>query len=135
MTIQPAVKKETTNIAVYTAVGGVLMFIVFFIVNKIDSELVPFDLTVILGGLCGMGVAVLNFFLMAITVQSVASAENEDKAKSIMKASYTRRMGLQLLWIVIALVAPVFNWIAGLLPLLFPGAGIKIKGIIGQRKN
>lgn len=47
MTIQPAVKKETTNIAVYTAVGGVLMFIVFFIVNKIDSELVPFDLTVI----------------------------------------------------------------------------------------
>lgn len=135
MTIQPAVKKETTNIAVYTAVGGVLMFIVFFIINKIDSELVPFDLTVILGGLCGMGVAVLNFFLMAITVQSVASAEDEDKAKSIMKASYTRRMGLQLLWIVIALVAPVFNWIAGLLPLLFPSAGIKIKGIIGQRKN
>ena len=51
-----------------------------------------FDYTVILGGICGSLVAVLNFFLMGLTVQKVAAAEDEAAARMKMKASYSQRM-------------------------------------------
>lgn len=133
--LQPAVKKETINVFLYTGIGTVLMWIVFFVLHLILKEDVPFDYTVFLGGAGGLVVAVLNFFLMALTVQKVAAEEDEKKAGSIMKASYSRRMLLQILWLVVALWAPCFQWVAGFVPLLFPGAGIKIRGIIQKNNN
>ena len=133
--LQPAVKKETVNIAIYTGVGTVLMWIVFFVLCKFIPDTVPFDYTVILGGVGGFIVAVLNFFLMAITVQKVASEEDEKKAGQIMKFSFSRRMILQVLWLIAALAAPCFQWVAGFLPLLFPSAGIKLVGIIKSKRS
>ena len=60
--IQPAVKKETRRVAVITAAGTVIMWVVFFGLHMGMPEKVPFDYTVILGGLFGSLVAVLNFF-------------------------------------------------------------------------
>ena len=132
--LQPAVKKETVNVLLYTGIGTVLMWIVFFILHLIMKEEIPFDYTVFLGGAGGFFIAVLNFFLMALTVQKVAAEVDEKKAASIMKMSYTRRMLLQILWLVAALWAPCFQWVAGFIPLLFPGAGIKIAGIMKAGK-
>ena len=134
MEVQPAVKKETRNVAITTGIGVILMWIVFFVLHLIMPEDVPFDFKVIIGGLGGMAVAVLNFFLMGLTVQKVAAEEDEKQARAYMKTSYTRRILLQIIWIVIALAVPFVQWVAGILPLLFPSAGIKIKGIIDQRK-
>lgn len=128
--IQPAVKKETKNVAIYTSVGVVLMWIVFFILHMAIPEKVVFDYTVILGGIGGGFIAVLNFFLLGLTVQKVASTEDEEMARKFMKSSYSHRMLLQAVWVVIAIAAPVFQFVAGMVPLLFPGAGIKIVGII-----
>ena len=128
--IQPAVKKETKNVALYTLSGVVLMWIVFFILHMIIPEKVVFDYTVILGGLGGGFIAVLNFFLLGLTVQKVASTEDEEIARKFMKSSYSRRMLLQGVWVMAAIAAPVFQFVAGMIPLLFPGAGIKIVGII-----
>ena len=128
--IQPAVKKETKNVALYTITGLIIMLIVFGILHGVIPERVPFDYKVILGGLGGSAVTVLNFFLMGLAVQKVAACEDEDQAKAIMKASYTRRTMFQFLWIILAVVVPVFNPISGLIPLLFPGIGIKLMGII-----
>lgn len=127
--IQPAVKKETKRVTVITAVGVAVMWIGFGIFHWIFPEKVPFDYTVFLGGLGGGLIAVLNFFLMGLTVQKVASSEDEEKARLKMKASYSQRMLLQMVWVVIAIAAPCFQFVAGLLPLLFPGFGIKILGI------
>lgn len=132
--VQPAVKKETTKVFFVTLAGVVLMWIVFFVLHRIMPEDVPFDLTVILGGLGGLLVAVLNFFWMGITVQKVAASEDEKQARSFMKLSYTRRILMQIIWIVISLALPTIQWVAGIVPLLFPSAGIKIKGIFDQRK-
>ena len=132
--VQPAVKKETKNIFLTTAIGVVIMWIAFFVFHIIFPEDVDFGYTVFTGGLGGMLVAVLNFFLMAITVQNVASMEKEEEARKIFKLSYTRRMLLQIAWVVIALTVPCFHWVAGILPLLFPSLGIKVKGVIDQRK-
>lgn len=128
--VQPAVRKETTRVAVSTLIGVVIMWIVFGILHGVMPEKVVFDYTVILGGIGGGLVAVLNFFLMGLTVQKVASSTDEDAARMKMKASYSQRMLFQMLWVVIAIVAPCFQFVAGIAPLLFPGVGIKLMGII-----
>ena len=133
--LQPAVKKETRNVFLYTLIGCVLMIIAFFAVHKwFVPENVPFDYTIFTGAVGGLLVATLNFLLMGITVQKVAAEEDEKKAGQIMKMSFSRRMLMQIAWIVIALVVPAIFWAAGILPLLFPSAGIKIKGIFEQKK-
>ena len=107
--LSPAVKKETIHVAAATAVLTVLMWIVFFVLHRMMPEQVPFDYRVILGGLGGCLVAVLNFFLMGLTVQQVVNTEDEDLAGKRMKASYSRRMMMQMLWVVIAIAAPCFS--------------------------
>ena len=121
--VQPAVKKETKRVAVSTAIGVILMWIVIGVLHLVLPEKVPFDYTVILGGIGGGIIAVLNFFLMGLTVQKVASSENESAARMRMKSSYSQRM-------IVAIVAPCFWFVAGILPLLFPSLGIKIMGIM-----
>lgn len=133
--VQPAVKKETKRVMMITAAGVVLMWIGFGIFHWIFPEKVPLDYTVFLGGFAGGLIAVLNFFLMGLTVQKVASFDDEENARMRMKASYSQRMSLQMLWIIIVIVAPCFQLVAGLLPLLFPGFGIRIVGIVGKGKN
>lgn len=123
--IQPAVKQETGRITLFTAVGVVAMWVLFGVFHLIQPETVPFDYTVFLGGIVGGANAVLNFFLMGLTVQKVASTENEEDARANMKASYTQRLMLQILWIVLAIVAPCFQFVAGIAPLMFPSLGIK----------
>ena len=128
--LQPAVKKETKRITVVTFFGVVLMWVVFAILHLVTPESVPFDYTVILGGIGGGFFAVLNFFLMALTVQSVASLTDEDTAKKQMKVSYRQRLLLQIVWMIVAMTAPCFQVVAGIAPLLFPSLGLKAMAVI-----
>ena len=132
--VSPAVKQETMRIASGTAIGVVLMWVVFFFLHQANPEKIPFDYTVFLGGAVGGCVAVLNFFLMGLAVQKAAAATDEDTARMRIKASYSQRMLLQMLWVVVAIVAPCFHFVAGIVPLLFPGTGIKIAGIFHNKK-
>ena len=128
--LQPAVKKETQKVVVYTVVGVVLMWGVLFLLRPTMPDKIVFDYTTILAGLIGGGVAILNFFLMGISVQNIAATEDQDLAKKKMKTSYSQRMALQLIWVVIAIAAPCFYFVAGILPLLFPSLGIKFMAVI-----
>lgn len=130
--VQPAVRKETKRVAVMMAVGVALMYAGFFALHLIVPDIVPFDYTVILGGLAGGLISVLNFFLMGLTVQKVAAAPDEDSARSKMRASYTQRMLMQLLWVVLAIVIPCFQFAAGIIPLFIPSLGIKLLGIANR---
>lgn len=133
--LQPAVKAETKKVAVGTFAGVILMWCIFGLLHAAIPESVPFDYTVILGGLGGGIVAVLNFFFMGVTVQTVVSLEDEKMARRKMQASYSRRMMLQFLWGVAAIAVPCFQFAAGLLPLLFPGVVVKAAGIFGTKKS
>ena len=128
--LQPAVKKETQKVVIYTVVGVILMWIVLFLLRPAMPDKIVFDYTTILAGIIGGGVAVLNFFLMGISVQNIAATEDQDLAKKKMKTSYSQRMSLQLIWVVIAIAAPCFYFVAGILPLLFPSLGIKLMAVI-----
>ena len=75
--VQPAVKKETKRVVMITGAGLILMWILFAILHFTMPDKVPFDYTVILGGIGGGVIAVLNFFLMGLAVQKAASATDE----------------------------------------------------------
>lgn len=130
--IQPAVKKETKRVAASTAIGVILMWILFAVLHMSMPDSIPFDYTVFLGGIGGWVAAVLNFFLMGLTVQKVVDTEDEELARMRMKSSYSRRMMLQFFWVIAAIVLPCFHFAAGILPLLFPGIGIKVLGILNK---
>lgn len=131
--VQPAVKKETKGVVKITAVGLILMWILFAVLHFTMPDKVPLDYTVFLGGIGGGAVAVLNFFLMGLAVQKAASASDEGTARMKLKASYSQRFLMQILWVILAIVAPCFHFVAGIAPLLFPGTGIKIMGIFHNK--
>ena len=131
--IQPAVKKETKRVIVITLLGLFLMWILFAALHFIMPDKVPLDYTVFLGGIAGGCVAVLNFFLMGLAVQKAAAAEDEGTARMKIKASYSQRFMMQVFWVIIAIIAPCFYFVAGIAPLLFPGTGIKIVGIFHNK--
>ena len=126
---QPAVKKETKRVGMITGAGLILMWILFAILHYTMPDKVPFDYTVILGGIGGGMIAVLNFFLMGLAVQKAASATDEGTARMKLKASYSQRFMMMILWVIAAIVAPCFQFVAGIAPLLFPGTGLKFVGI------
>ena len=127
--VQPAVKKETKRVVKITAVGLILMWILFAVLHFAMPDKVPLDYTVFLGGIGGGAVAVLNFFLMGLAVQKAAAASDEGTARMNLKASYSQRFMMMILWVIVAIVAPCFHFVAGIAPLLFPGTGIKLVGI------
>ena len=127
--VQPAVKKETKRVVMITGAGVILMWILFAILHFTMPDKVPFDYTVILGGIGGGAIAVLNFFLMGLAVQKAASATDEGTARMKLKASYSQRFMMMILWVIVAIVAPCFQFVAGIAPLLFPGTGLKFVGI------
>ena len=127
--VQPAVKKETKRVVMITGAGLILMWILFAILHFTMPDKVPFNYTVILGGIGGGVIAVLNFFLMGLAVQKAASATDEGTARMKLKASYSQRFMMMILWVIVAIVAPCFQFVAGIAPLLFPGTGLKFVGI------
>ena len=127
--VQPAVKKETKRVVMITGAGVILMWILFAILHFTMPDKVPFDYTVIVGGIGGGVIAVLNFFLMGLAVQKAASATDEGTARMKLKASYSQRFMMMILWVIVAIVAPCFQFVAGIAPLLFPGTGLKFVGI------
>ena len=108
--IQPAVRKETEHVMVYTAAGVAVMWCVFLALHLVMPEKVPFDYTVILGGLFGGAVAVLNFFLMGMAVQKAAAETEEAAAKRWIQASYSQRNMMQMLWVILTSLFSVCSW-------------------------
>lgn len=132
--IQPTVKKETQKVAAATLMGVLLMWSGFAAGHAVLPGKIPLDYTVFLGGIGGGGMAVLNFFLMGLTVQKAAASDEKKTAGKRMKVSYSRRMLLMMGWAAAAAAHPGFSTTAGLMPLLFPGMGIKIAGMIKKIK-
>lgn len=135
MKLQDAVKKETGIIAAGTAVGVLVIYVVFYVLHMVVPSWTPFDIKVILGGIGGFIVAVGNFFWMAVSVQKVASITDEERARRTMSVSYRYRTMLQFLWVILAIVLPVFNLVSGIAPLFIPSIIIKLRGILSAGKG
>ena len=125
--VQPAVKKETKRGVMITGAGLILMWILFAILHFTMPDKVPFDYTVILGGIGGGVIAVLNFFLMGLAVQKAASATDEGTARMNLKATYSQRFMMMNLWVI---DATVFSICSGNCSTSVSGNGTEICGDI-----
>lgn len=107
------VKKEIKYIAAGTVVISAIVQLIWWL-------FLDYDMSVFLGGLWGGTLAIVNFILMALTVQKVSSEQNELMAKRRMQSSYSLRMTLTVFLTVLAVIIPAINWIMSAVSLFFP---------------
>lgn len=125
--IDPTVRENTRYIAMVEVIFTVLMEAIFLIIGK-------WDVTVLLGGILGALTAILNFFLMALSVVKAVGKEQKE-ASGTMKVSHSMRMlMLVVICAVAALLPGVFNLIAVIVPLLFPSIGARLHGYMMKNK-
>lgn len=134
MKLQKAVVDETRRIAIGSAIGTLIMLAVFAAIGRFDS-------TVVLGALLGYVTAVLNFFLLSVTVQQAAGdiqgdeEERVSRGRRLMRTSYSMRRLLQGVVIVVALLVPCFNWVAAVIALVLPHLSIVARQLLSRSKS
>ena len=146
--IDSVVIRETLYIAMWMLIFSVLMEAVFLMGGW-------FDYKVPLGNLLGVIAALLNFFLMGISVQIAVQKDqkandysqdivldNENagqhvhkEAKQVMKISQMLRNFMLLGFCVVGAVVPCFNLVAVLIPLLFPRIAIMLRTVFLRREE
>ena len=117
--IDSIVLRETSYIAVWTLILSAVMQAVFLIINR-------WDYTVILGNLLGASANLLNFFLMALTVQKALEKE-EKEAKQTVKLSHSLRMLMLFVVALTGILLPCFNTIASVIPFFFTRIAIMFR--------
>ncbi len=149
--IDSVVLRETGYITIWTVILSVLMEAVFLVLGY-------FDYKVVLGNLFGAFAAVLNFFLMGLSVQKAverdsqasvpvrddADADSETdenpvavhkEAVQIMKLSQSLRMLMMIAFAAIGALAPCFNLIAVLIPFFFPRIAVMLRPVFLNRAD
>ncbi|MDD2956469.1 MAG: ATP synthase subunit I [Oscillospiraceae bacterium] len=126
--ISPAVRKETLHIAEGTGILTAVMLAVFALLGR-------FDLPVLWGSLMGGAVAILNFFLLGLTVQRATQEEDQARMKMRMQFSYSVRMLLMLVVCFVGFRLSMFNGVAVLLEMLFPRITIFFLGLKNSRSG
>lgn len=140
MKLQPASRREISRIAVGTLVCDVFLLAGLFLLSQFGIGTFSFG-RILLSILCGSIVAVANFTILCLTVQSAVEIENKRKMKARFQFSYNARLLLQALWVVACFAIPQIHFIAGAVPVLFPNVVIfwlQFKGKLvtpSERKN
>ena len=115
MDSRKVVYHETAIVAVGELICVALMLAVYALLSRFDS-------TVLLGGIIGLLLAVLNFFFMAVGASLAADkAANQDVAggKKQIKLSYTFRMIAIFVILFACVKSGLCNVLASVLPLVF----------------
>lgn len=119
MKLQAASKKEIKRIFFGTLILDALLIAGLFLMSQFGIG--TFDLSrILISALIGSCVAVLNFTVMCLTIQSAVEMEDKKKMQAKFQLSYNARMILQSAWVVAAFLLPAFHFIAGAAPVLFP---------------
>ena len=124
--IDATVIKETKYIAIWVILLSVIMQFAFLIFN--------WTYAVLLGTLLGAFTAILNFFLMGITVQS-AITKDEKSAKDTIRFSQIYRTFMLLAVAVVGMLVPCFNGLATIIPFIFPRIAIAFRPLFDKKMS
>ena len=123
MKLQSASRKEIRRIALGTLVCDGIMVAGLFLMSQFDIG--TFDLKrILLGAAGGSVIAVVNFTILCLTVQSAVEIKNKRKMKARFQLSYNIRMVMQAGWVVICFLIKPIHFVAGAAPILFPNVVI-----------
>ena len=123
MKLQSASRKEIKRITLGTLVCDGIMIAALFLMSQFGIG--KFELSRIrIGTVCGSAVAVLNFTILCLTVQSAVEIESKRKMKARFQLSYNIRMVIQAGWVVASFLIKPIHFVAGAAPILFPNVVI-----------
>ena len=120
MKLQPDSRKEIKRIALGTLACDGIMVAGLFLLSQFDIG--NFNLIkIVLGALCGSLIAVLNFTILCLTIQSALGIESQRKMRARFQTSYNIRLAIQAIWIVGAFfLRHKVHFIAAVAPIFFP---------------
>ena len=132
MKLQAASRREVTRIAIGTLVCDAIMIAGLFLLSQF--EIGTFHLgKIILGTACGSAIAILNFIILCLTIQSALTIENKRKMKARFQFSYNTRLAIQAGWIVAAfLLRRRMHFIAAAAPVFFPQISLVYLQLTGR---
>lgn len=130
--ISDAVIRETAYIAAWVVVLSAFMESVVLILQAFGFA--KWGYPIVLGNLLGGVFAVLNFFLMGITVQ-IAVNKDEKKAAQIIRLSQMLRNLAIGVVIIIGVLVPIFNVWTVALPFFFPRIAIAFRSIFLKKQE
>ncbi|MBQ7412532.1 MAG: ATP synthase subunit I [Clostridia bacterium] len=123
--LDPVIKRETLYIGAWVLILSAIMQAVFLIIGK-------WDYTVLLGNLLTGSASVLNFFLMALTVQRAVDKDEKD-ARGTMKASQALRNLMMFVIVVLGVLLPCFNIWASIIPVFFPRISMLFRAMLNKK--
>lgn len=123
MKLQSASKKEIRRIALGTLACDGIMIAGLFLLSQFGIGTFHIG-RILLGAACGSVIAVINFAILCLTVQSAVEIENKRKMKQRFQRSYNIRLLLQAAWVVVCFAIPQIHFVAGAAPILFPNVVI-----------
>ena len=122
-----SILKEILIIAVAMIPVCLLMVGIFYLVGHGDY-------TVWIGAAVGYLAAMLYYFLLALTITIAYKSTNDaSKAKSITSASYVARLLVLAVIVIIAIRNSHINYIAVIIPLVFPRIIITVSGLLQNK--
>ena len=124
--VDKTVKRETGYIALWVLVLSLLMEAVFLVLRR-------WSLPVLFGNLLGGGVAVLNFFLMGLTVQKAVD-KDEKQAANAMRLSQSLRLVMLFAAAALGALLACFNVLATLIPLFFPRIAVALRPLFDRKE-
>lgn len=119
MILQSASKKELKRISLGTICLDGILIAGLFLLSQFDIGEFTF-LRILLSCLAGSAVAIVNFTILCLTIQSAVGMEDRKKMQAKFQLSYNARMILQAGWVVISFLVPQIHFIAGAAPVIFP---------------
>lgn len=131
MILQSASRKEIARISLGTLILDLMLIVGLFLLSQFGIGTFSFG-RILISILIGSAVAIGNFTLMCLTIQSAVGMTDMKKMKAKFQLSYNARMVLQAGWAVIAFLAPPFHFIAGAAPVVFPKVTILYLNFTGK---
>lgn len=123
--LDPVIKRETLYVGAWVLILSAVMQAVFLIIGK-------WDYTVLLGNVLTGGAAVLNFFLMALTVKKAVEKDEKD-ARTTMKASQSLRNLMMFAVVAVGVLVPCFNVWTSIIPVFFPRISMLLRAISNKK--
>ncbi|MFQ7292763.1 MAG: ATP synthase subunit I [Monoglobales bacterium] len=124
--------RETLKSIAIISIGSLLLTAIMLIIFAISRN---FNSKVILGGIAGTFYSILNFILLAITVEKMLSKEEKAKANLTAELSYVARFFLTAVFVIWSIKAEYINYLAAIIPIIFPQLIIRIYGFTSIRKR
>lgn len=123
MKLQPASRREISRITVGTLACDGILLAGLFLLSQFGIGTFPL-VRILVSTLCGSIIAIANFVILCLTVQSAVEIESKRKMKARFQLSYNLRMLIQAAWVVACLLIPGIHFVAGAAPILFPNVVI-----------